>query len=647
MKALFIFSFLFIGVVASAKQINCTEMKTSFYKAMAEEHVYGKQENYLKELFTDHELWLSVRENLINNYDYNKFFFFKEEVDVKNQNKYQLAEDVGYSFFYESEKCNFLDRFYKKFQAAMLRHEEIFNKLLVNRAKLYEEVKELAALEYQQLTPEDQKLLDNFPEDKVELEQKIKLNIAGKFKIYKKFEGVEREAFNVAIKDLELLHNDKELLDPEHVYKVGLNVGISAFDKHSSFLWDGLAKEFLGQIRGYSGVGVEIVLSNRGMRVVNLTIPQRHGLRVGDIIVTVDGQDLSNMNVFYAQDLLNGNNNSVAKLDILRNDQFKTLNVIREVVPAEAIVSHKEIIVSQNKKFGYFAFKHFYQALKGDDDKIIKNGVAEDFRIALNEFNAKNVEGLIIDLRFNDGGSLQESLKMISMLIPEGPLLQLGNIKKNSIEVDEDKGQVIFDKPIVVLVNHLSASASEIFAGVLQDYNRAVIAGASRTYGKGSVQTLIPYDERLTELPISELQKASHILKVTRYFYYLPSGRPLQGEGVEPDLYIPESAPELLIGFKSEKEQNPRLTTHQQLTNLLSYNKLWQSHSEKAKKIMSAQWTLNNIQLPVLEPRSAQVVTLNTPSIAQADDTQLELSLMSLNAIVKDRGNELKRISSL
>ena len=198
-----------------------------------------------------------------------------------------------------------------------------------------------------------------------------------------------------------------------------------------------------------------------------------------------------------------------------------------------------------DEKIGYINLPGFYADFEGKGSP----NSSEDVRKELEKLKAEDVDGIILDLRNNGGGSLREVVHMSGLFIEKGPVVQVNNSgsKKPYVYRDND-GKVTYTGPVVVLVNRFSASASEILTAALQDYERAVIVGSNSTFGKGTVQRFFDMDELISNVP-SELRPLGEI-KVTTQKYYRINGGSVQLKGVTPDIILPDSYHYLRTGEK-------------------------------------------------------------------------------------------------
>ena len=306
---------------------------------------------------------------------------------------------------------------------------------------------------------------------------------------------------------------------------------LSALDPYSTFFTPEEFKEFTTETHGeFGGLGIEITMENHKLIIVSPiedTPAYKAGLKPGDVIIEIDGEPTEKMTLFQAVKKLRGKPGTKVTITIWRKGVEKPFKVTitRAIIKIKSVKT-KEL---EDGKIGYIRLTQFQE------------NSAEDFEKALQKF--KNKEGIIIDLRNNPGGLLSVAVRIADMLLPKGDLIVYTEGRtKRSNEKFYSIGEPIIptDIPIVVLVNKGSASASEILTGALMDNERALSVG-DKTFGKASVQTLIP------------LPDGSGI-KLTTAHYYTPSGKLIMNKGITPDIVVKVSEEEEIERLKAERE---------------------------------------------------------------------------------------------
>lgn len=298
---------------------------------------------------------------------------------------------------------------------------------------------------------------------------------------------------------------------------------VSNLDPHSAYLDAQDLKDLETTVSGeFVGIGVELTTDNGLLKVVSPidgTPAARAGLKPGDLIIKIDNQLVQNMTLEEAVNKIKGKIGTKVNLTILRkgSDQPITLTITRETVKVQSL-QYKII----DDHFGYIRLSFF------------QGPVDEDLNKALTDMLSKNkLQGIILDLRNNPGGLLDVSGRVASTFLDKQKTDQYNNlvvytkgrIPGSNMEIKITGADKTNGLPMVVLINEGSASASEIVAGALQDYHRAVIMGLT-SFGKGSVQTVLPLDDGA--------------IKLTTALYYTPAGRVIQAKGIQPDVIVPQ-----------------------------------------------------------------------------------------------------------
>jgi len=341
---------------------------------------------------------------------------------------------------------------------------------------------------------------------------------------------------------------------------VYLNSMISAYDPHSVYMPPRDKERFEVYMAGkYEGIGATLQQKQGYLIVVDM-FPgspswRSKKIEIGDFITKVaqgdeDPVDILDMNMEEAVALIKGPKETKVRLYLRKRDgSIQEVKLTRDVVIMEETYASSLLVDSKHSKakVGYINLPKFY--LDFED----RNGrkCSEDVLTEINKLKAEGAEGMIIDLRNNGGGSLPEVVTMAGLFIDKGPIVQVKTRNGKPVVLDDKDSRVQYDGPLVVLTNYSSASASEIFAAAIQDYNRGVIIGSSSTFGKGTVQRVVNIDDympaRLNDI------KPFGALSLTVQKFYRINGKTTQLMGVHPDIVLPDSYQLLDIG---EKEQD-------------------------------------------------------------------------------------------
>ncbi|MFO1132477.1 MAG: S41 family peptidase [Hyphomicrobiales bacterium] len=331
--------------------------------------------------------------------------------------------------------------------------------------------------------------------------------------------------------------------DEQQMIEAAINGMLASLDPHSSFMNKKQFEDMSVQTRGeFGGLGIEVTMENGVIKVVSPidgTPAARAGLMANDLIVKIDGQDVQGMTLNDAVDKMRGKIGTDITLAIVRNgkepfDQKLTRDKIR-------VESVKYSI--EDNDIGYIRISSFTEQTQEGLEKAM-----DHFRTALGD----KVKGYIIDLRNDPGGLLDMAISVSDTFLDKGEIVSTrGRHAEETQRFNATKGDLANGKPIVVLINGGSASASEIVSGALQDQKRATLIG-TRSFGKGSVQTIIPLG-------------GDGALRLTTARYYTPAGRSIQAKGIDADIVIEEELPPELKGKNVSTEGEAGLKGH--LTN--------------------------------------------------------------------------------
>lgn len=309
--------------------------------------------------------------------------------------------------------------------------------------------------------------------------------------------------------------NYVEETKPDALFEGAIQGMITNLDPHSAYLSPEVYREMKVETSGkFGGLGIEVTLADGYITVISPiddTPAFRAGIKTGDRIVKIDGKLTKNLPLPEAITLMRGSVGGKVKISIQRPGQSKLLDyeLARESVKLQSVRS-----VHLDEKTGYIRISSFMESTASDLVKAIDK-----------LSHPKKMEGLVLDLRGNPGGLVDQAVRVVNAFVDEGPVVYTIGRDRSKKEIEyAQKGRQRTDVPLVVLVDGSSASASEIVSGALQDYRRAVIAG-QRTFGKGSVQTIVPLGDESG-------------LKLTIARYYTPSGRSIQARGIIPDVLI-------------------------------------------------------------------------------------------------------------
>lgn len=368
----------------------------------------------------------------------------------------------------------------------------------------------------------------------------------------------EKEARMEVKKSMEENFDNNDDVERLDYFSVFLNNITTHFDPHTNYFAPQNKDRFDQSISGsLEGIGARLQKKMDNIEIMEIIsggpASTSGKLEKGDQILRV-AQDkdsiatsIIGMRIGDAVDLIKGPKGTKVTLTIKKVDgSIKDVTLVRDVILIEETFAKTALIQDENINYGVINLPKFY--FDTEDGKARAAG--DDVAIEIEKLKAEGMEGLIIDVRNNGGGSLREVIEMVGLFIPEGPVVQVG-LKNERTETlnDEDGGAVLWDGPLVILVNELSASASEILAAALQDYDRAIVLGSKQTFGKGTVQIL---DDLNRYVRTSEFGNLG-ALKLTTQKFYRVNGGSTQLEGVKSDIIAPDRYSYIEIGERDEE----------------------------------------------------------------------------------------------
>ena len=454
-------------------------------------------------------------EKFLNKLDKQKTTFLNEDIEYLRSNE---PDQNSFNYFNFKEA---IDLYYERYEESLKDRRKILNSYDLNFEKD----------EFIELKTRDQYFIN--AEAKLNYQRKI----------------IKNEVINLMLADKNLKEAKSEL---KRIYsdrlssiskiresdKFGLlaNNFLSMLDPHATYFserdlenWNlrmNLSFEGIGAILGYEDEKAKIQELMPGGPAI-----KSNKIRVGDKILKVgQGENGKLVNVIGWRlddivDKIRGEENSTVRLEIENDSGKKVVSLIRGIVELEESDASAEVIEFEDKKVGYIKLPSFYSDIECLRRNVyICKTATSDVQKFLREFNYEEIQGAVLDLRNNGGGYLHEADSLTRLFIDYGPTVQVKNPNKEVEVLNSFRSNKVWNKPLIVLVNKYSASASEIFAGAMQDYNRALIIGQT-TFGKGSVQRFKTTNNGQ--------------IKLTDSLYYRVTGLPTQIYGVEPNLEIP------------------------------------------------------------------------------------------------------------
>ncbi|MSP08649.1 MAG: tail-specific protease [Chitinophagaceae bacterium] len=356
---------------------------------------------------------------------------------------------------------------------------------------------------------------------------------------------LEREARASVKKEyLKRFERLEKTFDKEKRFELFLNTITGLMDPHTDYMAPVEKRSFTEQMSGtFYGIGAQLTQDDNGIKIASIQpggAAWKSGqLVMNDVIVKVaqgaeEPVDVTGYETTDAVKLIRGNLGTEVRLTIRKPDgSYKIVALKREKIVLDEGFARSAIIQKGADKYGYILLPDFYADFEREDGARCARDVAKE----IEKLKAEKVKGIAIDVRYNGGGSLYEVVQMAGLFIDQGPMVQIRNKEGRSQTLADEVPGTIYNGPLVVMVNEFSASASEIFAGAIQDYKRGIIMGSTSTYGKGTVQRNVPFGKPLDDLGI---QTEYGAVKLTFQKFYRVTGSSTQRKGVVPDVILPD-----------------------------------------------------------------------------------------------------------
>jgi carboxyl-terminal processing protease len=417
-----------------------------------------------------------------------------------------------------------------------------------------------------------------------------------------------------------------------------------AFDPHTNYMAPTSKEDFDIHMSGsLEGIGALLREDDGFIKVVRIipgSAAERQGeLQAEDVIMAVAEEDekpveITGMRIRDAVTYIRGPKGTEVRLTVRQADGTKkVIPIVRDVVQIEETYVKSTMLKGPGgEKVGYIDIPSFYRDFEKSRNSDSARNVTTDTRKALVKLSKEGMESLILDLRNNGGGSLGDAVDVSGLFLKGGPVVQVKNSQGVTRVLEDDDPSLVYEGPMIVLVNKFSASASEILAAALQDYGRALIVGGSHTHGKGTVQALLDMNRNL---PLLHLKKYEDLgaLKVTIQKFYRVDGRSTQFKGVEPDVVIPSTLEYLESGEKYLDHALPWDQVedvyfvqwqgdHIDVSSARERGKAWLEESEDFKKIKKSSELVRKRQEETQVPAYLEGIILERQQNKEAQGNQ-------------------------
>ena len=501
----------------------------------------------------------AVYNDFIEVLDPSKHYFYQSDIAEFDTYKHQIDDEINrddLTFFYE---------IYKRYTQRIEDSKAIYKELLRKGFDITKD--ETYSVDYDSAV---------FPRTKEEMikvwHKQLKMRYLGRLYdketvekdkqktdstyVPKSFETLQKEALEKTEESMDNLYERLDELNRDDWLTYYINSITAQFGPHTNYLSPKIKKRFDISMAGkLEGIGARLQKEGEYTKVIELISggpAWRAGeLEVGDLILKVaqgDGEplDIVGMRLDDAIEYIKGKKGTEVRLTLKKVDgSIQTISIIRDVVELDETFVKSSIVAKDGKKYGLINLPKFYI----DFDEASYRNSATDMKKEVNRLKEEGVEGIVIDLRNDGGGSLKTAIEIAGLFIDEGPVVQVKYRGEKARVREDNESGLEWDGGLVVLVNELSASASEIFAAAMQDYHRAVILGSKQTFGKGTVQNFYPLKQ------YARTDKDLGYLKMTIQKFYRVNGGSTQLKGVTPDIVAPTRY--AYLGYGERDEENP------------------------------------------------------------------------------------------
>ncbi|MEI6866794.1 carboxy terminal-processing peptidase [Flavicella sp.] len=603
-----------------------------------------------KELNDDFSI--AVYTKFIDEMDPVKRYFIKSDLEDFSQFKYIIDDQL------KREDLSFYTYVMDRFQLRLDETRAYYKEILANPFD-FEKI-EVIKMNYDEIdfAKNKNKLIDSWrkqmkfntlnrlqplieiEEDKAKEDEKY---------IKKDFKTLEIEARKKTLENINDFYERISELDHTDWFSTFLNCMVEEFDPHTTYFPPRIKEQFDINISGkIEGIGAILQEKNDYTKIVELVSGgpawKQGDLEVGDIILKVaqkdeESVDIVGMRLHNAIKLIKGKKGTEVILTVKKVDNsIQQITIIRDVVELEDTFLKSSIAIKDGKKYGLINLPKFYIDFEDPDGR----NSGSDMEKEIEALKKENIEGLLIDLRNNGGGSLKTAIEIGGLFINTGPIVQVKYRDNKPLVKKDTDPRMQWDGPLVILVNELSASASEILAAAMQDYKRAIIIGSNQTYGKGTVQNVIPLNKYYN------YPDDLGAIKLTIQKFYRINGGSTQLEGVHSDITMPDKYSYVEIGErdqnnplgwdKIEKAEYSEMNFYKNLDEVINDSKIRIFESEEFNKI-------NEYALWLKDAQNINTFSLNF-DIALKEDKQHQSEIDQFKDVFKHK-SEIEFKSSL
>ncbi|SKB81849.1 carboxy terminal-processing peptidase [Maribacter arcticus] len=614
---------LMLVAVASCSFTNKTFENDDKDKLLLDLITYVLEKGHYEPKVLNDEFSVNVFEDFIDVIDPTKRYFVASDIAEFEKYKYQIDDEI------KNTDITFFNVVYERLMQRMGDAKEIYKEVLATPFDYSEN--ESISIKY-----DEEPFADNRDELKERWRKQLKYATLGTYdsKIVhmdnkdvevtdehdhaahtpKEAESESRKSTETTLDEFFDFVNDLERKDWFVQY---INTIVDEFDPHTFYFAPEEKEKFDTSMSGkFEGIGARLQKKSEGAKIVEIIsggpVWRDQRLEVGDEIIKVgqNGQEPINivgMRLDDAIKLIKGAQGTIVDLTVRKVDgSLDVVSLTRDVVELEESYAKSATIIRGQEKFGIINLPKFYV----DFNDYSERNAATDVAKEVERLKEEGVEGLILDLRDNGGGSLKTVVEMAGLFIKDGPIVQVQSKDKGKDVYDDKDERIQWDGPLVILVNELSASASEILAAAMQDYKRAIVIGSKQTFGKGTVQNVIPLNNMLRSNEHGDLGA----IKITTQKFYRINGGSTQLEGVKSDIVVPDRYSYIDLG---ERDQS----------NPLGWDKISPADYKPWDGYINYEKTIANSEKRMQTSQQIKLIEENAKWLkAEQDETEISLN---------------------
>ncbi|MFK8269237.1 carboxy terminal-processing peptidase [Capnocytophaga cynodegmi] len=470
-----------------------------------------------------------------------------------------------------------------------------------------------------------------------EKEEKNKKEKDANYKV-KSEKELQKEAIETSEKTLLELFSFLNDTVKEEWFSVYVNSMTETFDPHTTYMAPDIKDNFDRDMSGkFEGIGAQLQKKADGIRITGIMLggPVWKGklLEVGDHILKVaqgdeEPVDIVGMRLDDAIKLIKGPKGTEVRLTVKRVDgTIEVVPIVRDMVELEETFAKAAIIEDGDKKYGIINLPKFYIDFKNHKER----NAASDVALEIEKLKKENIDGLIIDLRNNGGGSLKAVVELGGLFIKNGPIVQVKSPRGRIDVLSDTDSRIQWNGSLVILVNELSASASEILAAAMQDYKRAIVIGGKQTFGKGTVQSFEDLNNYVRQNSFGDLGA----LKYTIQKFYRINGGSTQLEGVKSDIVVPDKYKYIDVGERD-------------LTNAMKWDKIDAVKFESWENQKNFEKAIQNSNKRISENAHLKLIDENAKWVKQQQDKNIfPLNHEAYKKIIEKDEEEAKRFKAI